>query len=336
MKRYVLITLTAVVLAASLAAPVAAQDSVSNLASDLQLFFDKLGGEIGPNLQTASVLNHGLGSAELGDFPRMYFSLSMGATVAPGILTFTADEDDQAQFENWALFESLLTTAGANDRAVRDITDNYAPYPSLRAGFGVGLARGWEVDVQAGVIPSAVTSLAPVDGLTASITTIGTRVRKVVVRQATGVPAISVGAGYVYSGINFGYDLSTLDPIDSGGQTLTLAGDAAFNVNSHSVGLDVRASTRFLRVSYPFIGVSGYFQNTTYEAGIDSFTIAVNNGTPTTPSIEPLSNQTFNDFNVVINAGSDIKLAIFNLFIHANYALSTRAPGVIMGLRVQI
>ncbi len=315
-----------------------AQSALDQLATDLQTIFDELGEEIVPNLQTASVLNHGLGSAELGDFPRMYFSLSTGATVAPGVLEFT---DDEEKFENFGLIESFLDEAGLNDSSVRDITDNYAPYPSMRASFGVGLVGGYEIDVQAGIVPSALSGAIPVDGIDTSITTIGTRVRKVLVRRQDGIPAISFGVGYVFSMIDATYDLEEIDPITTGSgaseTTLDLNGELTFETMTHSFGLDARASTRFLRISYPFIGLSGYFQTSSYTAGVDGFSANVNNSpTATAPSVEPLSEQDFNDFNFVINAGSDIKLSLLNLFIHLNYAIDTRAYGGIVGMRVQI
>ncbi|MFW6228456.1 MAG: hypothetical protein ACOC2V_03270 [Alkalispirochaeta sp.] len=300
------------------------QDSLSQLSTDLQTMLDELGKEMGPNLQTVSVLNHGLGSAEIGDFPRMYVSVSAGASVAPGILKFTGDEE---KFLNYALLENFLEEAGLEEGSgVRDITDNYAPYPSARAAFGVGLAGGWEVEVQGGVIPQAAADTSGVDGIAANITTIGGRVRKVLVRQERGVPAVSVGVGYVYSGINFGYDLAEIEPLDAGGTTLDLDGE-----------ITLRVSTRFLRVFYPFVGACGYFQTTDYKAGIDSFSALVGNATtPTSPTTEPLSEQEFRNFNVVLNTGVDVKLAFFNLFGHLNYAVTTRAPGAIIGMRIQI
>lgn len=316
-------------------APVVSPEPLSELSKDLQTMLDEVGKEMVPNLQTVSVLNHGLGSAEIGDFPRMYVSLSAGGTVAPGILKFTGDEE---KFENYALLENFLNEADLGEDAdVRDITDNYAPYPSARASFGIGITNGWEVDIQAGIIPQAVADVLPVDNLTASITTIGGRVRKVLVRQERGIPAVSVGLGYVYSGINFGYDLAELDPIDAGGTQLDLDGELTYRAVTHSYGTDVRVSTRVLRVLYPFVGASGYFQTTDYTAGVDGFAAVVGtSSTATTPSTEPLSEQQFSNFNVVINTGMDMKLAFFNLFTHLNYAVTTRAPGAVVGVRVQI
>ncbi len=326
------------VLAAALlvAFTVGVQAQLNSLSDDLRIVFDQIGQDVVPNLQTASVMNHELGSAELGDFPRMYFSFSAGGTVAPGVLEFTQDEDSY-NWKNFYLLDQLLTEAGLNDDSIRDITDNYAPYPSLRVGYGVGLAAGYELSLQAGVVPQAVADTAGQEALTANLTTIGTRLRKVLVRQDRGVPAISAGIGYVYSDLGFGYNLEEIEPLElaEGGDPLQLQGEAIFATTTHSFGFDVRASSRFIRVMYPFLGFSAYYQRSDYEAGIKNFAGQV--GTETTePAVQPYASQDFNAFNVVLNTGFDIKLSVINLFTNVNYALGTRAPGAIVGLRVQI
>ena len=327
-----------VVLATVFSFSVVAQ--VDGIANDLQIVFEQLGQEMVPNLQTSAVLNHGLGSAELGNFPHMYFSMSTGATVAPGVLEFTTDPESY-DWKNYSLLNSLLDEAGVNDSDVRDITNQYAPYPSLRAGFGVGLAGGYEMSLQAGVVPQQVADLADQDGLVASITTVGGRLRKVLVRRDRGVPAISAGIGYVYSNIDFGYSLSELDPLelsDDGTETIAFDGDMKFRSTTQAFGFDVRASTRFLWIAYPFVGASMYYQISDYEAGVDGFggTITTSSGdTPFSPAVEPFSSQEFNSFNVVLNSGFDMKLWVFNAFAHVNYAVLTRAPGAILGLRLQ-
>ncbi|MEX2445011.1 MAG: hypothetical protein WD492_15525, partial [Alkalispirochaeta sp.] len=270
------------------------QAQISGLAEDLQIIFDRLGQDVVPNLQTASVMNHELGSAELGDFPRMYFSFSAGGTVAPGVLEFTQDEDSY-DWNNFYLLDQLLTEASLNDDDVRDITDNYAPYPSLRVGYGVGLAGGYELSLQAGVVPQAVADIAGQEALTASLTTIGTRLRKVLVRQDRGVPAISAGIGYVYSNIDFGYDLAELEPLElaDDGDPLTLKGNAVFATTTQSFGFDVRASSRFIRVVYPFLGFSAYYQMSDYEAGIKNFAGQVGDSDETQPAVQPYASQEF-------------------------------------------
>lgn len=331
---------TAIVAVVLFAVALSAHAQIDGISNDLQIVFEQLGQEVMPNLQTSAILNHELGSAELGNFPHMYFSLSVGATVAPGVLEFTADENAY-DWKNYSLLDSLLGEAGLNDPEIRDITNNYAPYPSLRAGFGLGLARGYELSLQAGVVPQQVGDLAGQEGLVASITTVGTRIRKVLVRRDRGVPAISAGIGYVYSGINFGYPLSELDPIDlsdDGSDTIAFDGDLTFRTMTHAFGFDVRASTRFLFISYPFIGASVYYQMSEYEAGVDGFggTVSISGtDTPFSPAIQPFSSQEFNSFNVVLNTGFDMKLWIFNAFAHVNYAVLTRAPGALLGLRLQ-
>ncbi|MFO8042522.1 MAG: hypothetical protein R6U25_04900, partial [Alkalispirochaeta sp.] len=313
---------TALATALLVAFTLGVQAQINGLAEDLQIIFDRLGEDVVPNLQIASVMNHELGSAELGDFPRMYFSFSAGGTLAPGVLEFTQDEDSY-NWNNFYLLDQLLTEAGLNDSDVRDITDNYAPYPSLRVGYGVGLFDGYELSLQAGVVPQAVADLAGQEAFTANLTTIGTRLRKVLVRQDRGVPAISAGIGYVYSNLDFGYDLSDLEPLElaEGGDPLELQGEAVFATTTHSFGFDVRASSRFIRVVYPFLGFSAYYQTSAYEAGIRDFGGQIGTADPSQPAVAPYASQDFNAFNVVLNSGFDVKLSVINLFTHVNYAL---------------
>lgn len=346
-----------VVLALTLTAPsaVVAQSVIDNLSADLQLLFSELGKEVVPNLQTASVMNHELGSAQLGEFPRMYFSLSAGSTLdTSGVLLFTKPKFSD-RYENYGLFNNLFDEMGLNDSSTRDITDNYLPMPSLRAGIGIGLVQDMELSLQIGVIPQAAADAAfgmagsdDLEDVTASITTVGTRLRRVIVRQDRGVPAVSAGIGYVYSAIDFGYPLDTLDPLDIGGegedkQSLAVDGEMIFKTVTHSFGLDVRASQQFARVFFPFVGMSAYFQVSDYEAGVKDFGGEIisgeepqrGTGTAVTPAIQPFSEQEYRDFNVVLNTGVDVKMAILNIFLHGNYAFSTRAPGAIVGVRFQ-
>lgn len=345
------ITLMVVLGALALPAGVVAQNAVTQLSADLEYFFQELGRELVPNLQTAAVMNHDLGSAQLGDFPRMHFSLSAGATLdRRGVLGFTKEEF-RDNYENYGVFSNLFEEIGLEEGGdIRDITDNYLPLPSIRMGIGVGLARGWELSVQAGLIPQAATDFAlgfadssedddfDISSIKASITTVGTRVRKVLVQQERGLPAISVGAGYIYSGINMRVPLEGLDLELDDNASLALEGNMDFIVHTHSFGLDVRASRRFLRVFYPFIGVASYYQFTDYTAGATGFagTIVIDgNDSRVEPAITPASEQTFHGFNTMLSTGFDMKLAIFNLFLHGNYALNTRAPGAIAGMRLQ-
>lgn len=359
MRRILLLVL--LLLIAATPCTVFAQSAIDQLSSDLEFMFRELGKELVPNFQTVSVLNHELGSAYLGDFPRMYFSLSAGGTVDQrGILSFTKPEFSD-RYENYGLFEELFDEVNLNDDDVRDITDNYLPLPSLRAGFGVGLRHGMELSFQVGMIRQATTDSAieaagigeEVEGARASIVTIGTRLRRVLIQPDRGVPAVSVGVGYVYSGIDFGFPIDTIDPLDLGGsgenkQSLAVNGEIVFKNVTHSFGFDVRASRQLIRVFYPFIGMSTYYQVSNYEAGVKNFGGELISGEDpersdpgdpdavfVTPAVQPFVDDQYRNFNVVLNAGLDIKLAIVNLFVHGNYAVSTRAPGAIVGLRLQ-
>lgn len=338
-----------VALLVSAPASVLAQNAIDQLSGDLRYFFQEFGKDIVPNLQTASVMNHELGSAQLGDFPRMYFSLSTGATVdLRGGLEFTKPEFSD-NYNNFGLFNNLFEEIGLTNEDTRDITDNYLPIPSMRAGFGVGLTGGWELSVQAGVVPQAATAFAlgfidsddnddgfDASGIRGGITTVGTRLRKVLVEGERGVPAISAGVGYVFSNVELRVPLDGISVSTGGadGDDLNLEGSLDFLVKTHSFGFDVRTSRRFLRVFYPFVGLSSYYQFTDYTAGVTDFGGTVG-GSRLQRTVEPASRQSFQNFNTVINTGFDMKLGVLNLFLHGNYALETRAPGAIAGMRLQ-
>jgi len=327
---------------------VMAQNAIDQLAGDLRFFFQEFGKEIVPNLQTASVMNHELGSAQLGDFPRMYFSLSTGATVdLNGGLKFTKEEFSE-NYNNFGLFRNLFDEIGLNDEGTRDITDNYFPLPSMRAGVGVGLAQGWELSVQLGIIPEAATAFAlgfidsndnddgfDASGIRGGITTVGTRVRKVLVEGDRGIPAISAGVGYVFSNVDLRVPLDGISVSTGGdGNDLNLQGSLDFLVKTHSFGVDIRTSRQFLRIFYPFLGLSSYYQFTDYTAGVTNFGGTIG-GSELQRSVEPASRQNFQSFNNVLHTGFDMKLGVLNLFLHGNYALETRAPGAIAGMRLQ-
>jgi len=329
---------TAFVLVLALIATTAfSQTAITQVAIDMETLFTEIGKDIMPGLQTASVLNHELGAAEHGNFPRMYFSVSAGATAPGGVLTFLEDEE---LFENPGLFSQV--TDEITDNEAYDIITEYFPLPSIRGTFGIGLFGGWEANVQLASVPQNVTDMVASDQpVAADVTTIGLRVRKVLVSRERGLlPSISAGVGYTYSNLDFGYDLAEIDPLEIDDTTnLALNGEVKFVNRIHSFGADVRASTRFLAVFHPFIGASAYYQSSTYEAGIDGFdgTLEISGQIPIVvePAVEPFSEQELRDVNVVLNTGVDIRLLILNVFVHGNYALSTRAPGAVVGVRLQ-
>ncbi len=337
---------TAFVLAILLCAvAVFAIGPVTEIATDMETLFSELGKDIMPGLQTASVLNHELGAAELGRFPHMYFSVSGGITTPGNVLTFLDDEDI---FVNPQLFEQVTDQLNDARDNVPDfdpfLPADFGPFPSVRGTFGLGLFGGWEANVQFASIPQSIMdSVVSDEPITAELTTIGVRLRRVLVSRERGLlPAVSAGVGYTYSNLDFGYDLGEIEPltVDENTKTyLKLNGEAKFFNRVHSFGTDVRASTRFLGIFYPFVAASAYYQSSSYEAGINNFSGTLEiDGTaqnPIEPAVQPFSEQELKDVNVVVSTGVDIKLLILNLFVHGNYALSTRAPGAVVGVRLQ-
>lgn len=316
-------------------APALLASPIDSLSDELRILFEQLGYEMMPHFQTVAVTNHELGMAELGNFPRMYFSVSLGASVAGGFLSFI----DRPGTFNLLNPLQLIPEDTRNSDIFRTVRSTL-PYPMLRAMYGVGLADGYEVSFHAGVVPqqgvdaaiAAAGSDAP--AVTASITNLGVRVRKVLIPAGHGLPAISAGLGYVYSAIRLGYGLKDQE-LDLGGSKLKVSGDAKFNTTIHSIGTDVKASAKFW-VFHPFVGASVYYQMANYEAGISGLRARVTDSTTVVePRTQPLSVLNFADLNVILNTGFDMRMGPFNFFLHGNYALTTRAPGALLGMRLQ-
>ncbi|MFP4302543.1 MAG: hypothetical protein ACLFQZ_11000, partial [Spirochaetaceae bacterium] len=176
-----------------------AQTSVEILAGDLSDFIERAGREITPHMQSSAITSLEAGSAEIGSFPNMYFSLGLGAMFTDGI-------SDVVDAEYTIDVEGILEDeAGDND--TYDMVRDFLPLPVVRLTYGIGLLQGYEANFQLMTIPSALTDATGVEGVSFGLTNVGGRVRKTLISDGPQTPAVSVGVGYVYSSFNMGYDL---------------------------------------------------------------------------------------------------------------------------------
>lgn len=302
-----------------------AQTPVEILAGDLSDFLLKTGREITPHMQTSAVTSLEAGSAQIGNFPHMYFSLGLGAIATDGISDIV-DADYTIDIEG-----ILEDEAGGND--AYELIRDFLPLPVIRGTYGVGLAGGVELNFQIMTIPSALTDTAGVSGVNAGLTNVGGRIRKTILEDEPGLPALSVGTGYVYSAFNLGYDLVELEAVDVGGTEITIdGGEIKYELVTNSAGVDVRLSEK-LGPLIPYIGLSSWYQWSEFEAGVDAL-----EGTVGTANVGPVNElRTFsdNDLNTVALAGFDFKLAFFVFFLEGSYAFSTQTPSAYTGFRLQ-
>lgn len=325
MNRSARFALALVLLLACALTPLAGQSAIDTLAADLSDFLLQTGRELTPQMQSAAITSLEAGSAEIGSFPRMYFSLGLGALFTDG-LSDVIDGDYTIDVEG-----ILEDQVGGND--AYDLIRGFLPLPVLRVTYGVGLVAGFEASVQLMTIPSALTDTAGVSGVTAGLTNVGARLRRVVLPDGPGVPAISVGVGYVYSSFNLGYELVELENVDVGGTQITVTGgEVSYELVTNSAGVDVRVSEPVGPI-VPYLVLSSWYQWSSFDGGIDGLAGTVSN-TAVGPVDQPRSFED-NDLNVLVAGGVDLRLGIFTFFLEGSYAFSTQAPAAYTGFRLQ-
>lgn len=309
-----------------------AQSPVETLAGDLSDFLEKTSREITPHMQSSAITSLETGSAEIGSFPSMYFSLGFGALFTDGVGD-VIDADYTIDVEG-----ILEDEAGDND--AYDMIRDSLPLPVVRLTYGIGLLRGYEANFQLMTIPSALTDATGVDGVSFGLTNVGGRVRKTVISDGPQTPAVSIGVGYVYSSFNMGYELKELDPVDVGSnaQIALDGGEIRYELVTNSAGIDVRLSEKVGPI-IPFIGVSSWYQWSSYEGGVDKMTGTVTTTNPNSTSdfspVNEVNDFKDNDLNTIVSAGLDVKLGFFVYFLEGSYAFSTRAPAAYTGFRFQ-
>lgn len=302
-----------------------AQTPVEILAGDLSDFLLQAGREITPHMQTSAITSLEAGSAQIGNFPKMYFSLGLGALATDGIAGIV-DADYTIDVEG-----ILEDEAGGND--TYELIRDFLPLPVIRAAYGVGIAGGFEANLQLMTIPSALTDSTGVSGVNAGLTNVGGRVRKTVLEDGPGVPAFSVGVGYVYSSFNLGFDLIELETVDVGETEIAISdGEISYELVTNSAGVDVRLSEKVGPI-IPYIGISSWYQWSEFEGGVDGLAGSVGNAS--VGPINELRGFSDNDLNTIATAGVDLKLAVFVFFLEGSYAFSTQAPAAYTGFRLQ-
>lgn len=302
-----------------------AQSAIDTLAGDLSDFLEQSGRELTPHMQTSAITSLEAGTAELGGFPHMYVSLGFGAMFTDGIGD-VIDADYTIDVEG--ILEDEL-----GDNQVYDLLRDFLPLPVVRLTYGIGLFRGYEANLQLMTVPSALTESTGVEGASFGLTNLGARVRKTVLLDGPGVPAVAIGVGYVFSNFNLGYELKELETVDVGNTTINVTGgEINYELVTHSAGVDVRLSKKVGPI-IPFMGVATWYQWSSFDGGVENLTGTI--GGSTVGPVNQPRDFTDNDLNSVVSAGADLKLGAFVFFLEGGYAFSTQAPSAYTGFRVQ-
>jgi len=322
--------------------PLSAQD-LKPLGSDLSSLLGGLGREMLPELAQSSLLGTGMGGAEVGDFPHMFFAFSGGAVLSHGIGTFINPENTSFKLLNVSgLVDQALAGAGSDVQNLYKTSKEFFPYPNYRFAVGFGTVYGVETILTISVFPQGLTDfaagLAGIKGVTLNSFNGGIRVRKVLLSDTGGFPGVSLGAGYSYTNFNAGYSLTGFSQ-DLSGFTLNLKGDLKMGATVHSAGLDLNISKKFL-VFIPFFRVSAWYQWADFTGSVENFDASIKTGSTTVRysdqvKTDPTASYALHNLSLLLTGGLEIKLGGFALTASAVFDPSDLTLGVETGLRGQ-
>jgi hypothetical protein len=316
--------LIAVILIFSVIGAASAQD-LSPIERDITALLEGLGNDIAPYLKQTALSGEGIGRASFGEGSRWFIAGSLGSTFTGGILTFI--EPTNSYFEALNVY-NLMTTAVGED--LLNTLQSFFLLPSLRLSFGIRLPLGIETIVQGSFIPAAlVGAVANAAGLPETAfgsLNLGLRVRKVLIEDSGGFPAVSLGAGYNFAN-TYGSLLLPEVSQDFGGYYLILSGKLAFNTYVHTFGIDLGISKK-LSIFYPFFKVSPYYQWTTYTGNIEDLVLGFYNNPDGTgeivssDGIDPAV-VAIRDMSLLLSAGFELVLGKFIIMPAASFDVGT-------------
>jgi len=346
MKRIGILFLLAVVLSGA----AFAQADISGIGTDFENLIEQIGGDMLPNIEQLAAWGQFPGQAALPDDTRFFFTLSVGAVLGfNGLLSFV--EPENAAFEVLNVYELVQAILAGSETAGNVITgvQKFFPYPIARSALGFRLPAGFEAMVDFAIFPqfigTTVTNLVDaVPPFEMNALHVGSRVRKVLLRDAPGVPAVSIGAGYSYTGFNLGYDFSEIGSIETAIGTINFAGELYLQNRIHSFGLDLQVSKE-LGFFVPFIGISPYYQLAGFSGGVGttakpfSAYVDFDNGPPVEDipydAADPATTLSDHDLSFVLFGGFDLVFGTLALQIHGSYNVGEAWPAVTIGTRFQ-
>jgi hypothetical protein len=289
-----------------------------------------------PFLQQAALTGEGLGIAQFNHDTNWFIAVTPAAVFSKGLLEFTTKE---------GVFELLnvdgLVNDGLEDSGIgTGFTDEDAililPYVRLNVGFAMPLDL--EMTLILSVFPQFVADLAGeaigYSGLTLNRWNAGVRLRKPLISDQGGFPAISLGVGYTISNFNLGIELPEDFEQDLSGTPLSVVGDLSITTWLHTFGIDLALSKKF-GPFVPFIKLSSYYQITTFNGKIDDFEATALADTYTAQGGEdPEAEITRSDLSFLTTAGFEIHLGKFALLFDGNYSFSSYSFAVNFGMRL--
>ncbi|MEW5814421.1 MAG: hypothetical protein AB1798_03360 [Spirochaetota bacterium] len=341
MKKIILI----LILLISLTRFIYSQD-LRPIGNDLSAMLKGLGGEIIPYIQQNVFAGEGTGRAYMGDNSRFFFAFSAGTTFTPGILTFIDAENSNFELLNvYDLMQQAL--AGVSNTTVTGLlntTKTLFLFPELRLSLGLRIPADIEIIGMFSIIPQPLTNLittqiAKIEGIELNQLNVGVRVRKVLLKDEGGFPAISIGTGYSYDNFHAAYAIPAFEQ-PFANYTLKLNGTISLDTALHSAGLDLIISKKLL-IFYPFIKISSWYQWTQYKAQLNPFSAAFYNAggdvivDSETQGITPNALLKIQDLSLIFSSGFEIALGKFIILPHGSFNLAARTFNAVLSFRFQ-
>jgi hypothetical protein len=351
MKRVSLLFL----LVAVLSGAAFAQADISGIGTDFENLIEQMGEDMLPSLELQGVWGQFPGQAALPDGSRFFFTLSAGAVLGfDGLLSFV--EPTNAAFEVlnvYELVQAILAESSTAGNAISGV-QGFFPYPTARVALGFALPADLEAMVDFAIIPQflANTTVTLVEkfadttlpAFQLNALHVGSRVRRVLLRDAPGVPAVSIGAGYSYTGLNLGYDFGEIEAIETAIGTIHFDGELYLQNRIHSFGLDLQVSKN-LGFFVPFIGLSPYYQLAGFTGGVgteadpfDAYVDFENGGVERDIPYDadpPATTLSDKDLTFVVFGGFDLVFGRLAMQFHAAYNVGETWPAVTIGTRWQ-
>ena len=309
------------------------------VGEDMETFLERFGREAVPYLQQNALTGEGLGIAQFNDHAGWYIAVTPSLVLTHGMFDFLKDDAPFQILDVDGMITSGLAEAGAIEGYYEE---GLLPIPFVRLNVGFALPLDLEMSLILSVFPQLFTDLISgaigFEGVSLSRWNAGVRLRKPLIQDAGGFPAVSLGLGYTFSTFNFGYGLPEAEDFtqEIGGADLSVQGDLNVSTYLHTFGIDLALSKKIL-VFVPFVKLSSYYQIATFDGAVDDFDAELSSQADSYTDQggeDPSAEITLSDLSFLTTAGFEILLGKFAFVFDGNYSFTTNAFALNLGFRL--
>lgn len=316
---------------------ISAQD-FTPINNDLSSMLGAIGQSILPNVQQTVLADQGIGAASLGN-SRFFIGGSLGASFPPdGLLGKMSNASYQVLDIQGLIstIESQLPGGASSVGPYIDKLKTFFPDPDTKLVFGFRTVYGIEVLGNFSILPQFLTNfgtglIPSKPSITLNALSAGIRVRKTLIEDTGGFPAISIGAGYQFANFNVGYTLGSAS-LGSGSYTLDLT-NAAIKLGTvvNTAGIDLGISKKLL-IFTPYLRFMPWYSWGSFNSTFGPFSVSVG-GTPST--ISPSSTFSESGLSLLLAGGVEINLGKFALVPAGSYNILDNTWSANLSTRLQ-